>query len=122
MENRISHGRTQNKVVWNRAFWDYFGGGLLQVEYISMYLNEIQTGKLDQKVARPRDLSRRIFIAVYQYGRPNSGDQKRKYILLYTVFIYYRVCFFLLTLHNLFSSTKKTYFGHCKLCQSMKDL
>ena len=29
------------------------------------------------------DISRRIFIPLYQYGCPNSGAQKRKYTFIY---------------------------------------
>ena len=44
------------------------------------------------------DVSRRIFILVYQHGHQSSGTQKIKYTFIYTITLDFRLCFFLLNL------------------------
>ena len=59
-----------------------------------------------KKVHSISDVSRTIFIPVYQHGHPNSGTQITKYTFICTIILYRRLCFFLLNLSKIYFSVR----------------
>ena len=57
------------------------------------------------------DISRRIFIAVYWHGHPNSGTQKMNYTFIYFIILHHRLCFFLLNLSKVYFQVRKLNFS-----------